>query len=166
MAEELLGKVLARRVGRDLLLGRIVETEAYVTGDPASHAYRGPTARNRAMFGPPGRLYVFRIHQVNCANVVTVRGEAVLLRAAEPLAGRVTPMSGPGRLARAFGIELAGSGKSLVRSDLRIVDGATPPEPIVRLPRVGISRAKEAPYRFALLGNRWVSRPRPSERRR
>ncbi len=161
VAEELLGKLLARRQGAGLQLARIVETEAYVTNDPASHTYHGETARNRAMYGAPGTIYVFRIHQVHCANVVTRRGEAVLLRAAEPVAGRSAPTSGPGRLAGAFGLTVADSGSSWVDSERRILPAPRPVEPVVRLPRVGISRAVEPLFRFALAGNRWVSRPRP-----
>jgi len=151
---------------------RIVETEAYLTGDPASHAYRGPTKRNRSMFGPPGTLYVFRIHQVVCANLVTRRGEAVLLRAGEPLTPGLGNPSGPGRLCRALGLRLADDGTSVI-SDRRIHLEAQPGRRIrVRVGRrVGIRRAVRRPLRFSLDGNPWVSRPRsgapsPTGRRR
>lgn len=142
---------------------RIVETEAYLTGDPASHAYSGPTRRNRSMFGRPGTLYVFRIHQVVCANVVTRRGEAVLLRAAEPLDGLLGDLRGPGRLCRALGITLELDGSDLLDGPVRILPGRGPrTEPIVAGPRVGIRRAADRPLRYALEANRWVSRPRPA----
>ena len=84
---------------------RIVECEAYESGDPASHAFLGPTLRNRSMFAPPGTLYVFSIHRVYCANVVGRAGEAALLRAGEPLTPGLPSPSGPGRLCRALGID-------------------------------------------------------------
>jgi len=83
LARELLGATLTVRFGPVRRSVRIVETEAYVRGDPASHAYRGPTERNRSMFSSPGTLYVYRIHQVVCANLVARRGEAVLVRAGD-----------------------------------------------------------------------------------
>ncbi|EQD50778.1 Methylpurine-DNA glycosylase (MPG), partial [mine drainage metagenome] len=74
VARDLLGTVV-RTYGPDGVRAvRLVEVEAYVGHDPASHAFRGPTRRNRSMFGPPGTLYVYRIHRVVCANVVTRRG--------------------------------------------------------------------------------------------
>lgn len=162
VARDLLGSYLVRRTEGALAIARIVETEGYVARDPASHAFRGPTPRNRSMFGRAGTLYVFRIHQVHCANVVTRPGEAVLLRAAEPVAPAGAGTSGPGRLARAFGITRAEDGLDLTRSELRVLPGPRPKEGIVRAPRVGISRAKEPLYRFAIRDDRWVSRPRPA----
>jgi DNA-3-methyladenine glycosylase len=164
VAEDLLGKWIVRREGGRFRAGRIVETEGYLASDPASHAYHGETPRNRAMYGSPGTLYVFRIHQVDCANAVTRRGEAVLVRAAEPVAHLEGSATGPGRLARAFGLTVADSGASLITSEFRIVAAARPREPIVRTPRVGLSRARESLYRFLLSGNRWVSPPRPAVR--
>ena len=141
---------------------RLVETEAYVSNDPASHAYRGPTPRNRSMFSQPGTLYVYRIHQVVCANLVTRRGEAVLLRAGEPITPGLENPSGPGRLCRALGLRLVDDGTN-VATDRRIVlespEGRSPV--IVVGPRIGIRRASRRRLRFALAENEWVSRPWP-----
>lgn len=161
VAPELLGARLLAELPGPPRAARLVETEAYERGDPASHAFRGPTPRNRSMFGPPGRWYVYRIHQVHCVNVVTLRGEAVLLRAAESLAGPPAELSGPGRLARAFGLDLRDDGLSVRTGRVRLLPGPVPVEPVVVGPRVGISRAKDRPLRFALAGVRAVSRPRP-----
>jgi DNA-3-methyladenine glycosylase len=161
VARELLGSWLVRRGPSGWRAARIVETEAYVSHDPANHAFRGPTDRNRSMFGPPGTLYVYRIHQVHCANVVTLAGEAVLLRAAEPLTEGLGETKGPGRLCRAFGFTRTDDGKNLRTSDVRVVAGAPPAEPVIASGRVGIRKAVERPLRFALDGNPYVSSPRP-----
>lgn len=129
-------------------------------GDAASHAFRGPTPRNRAMFGSVGRWYVFRIHQVHCANVVTGPGEAVLLRAATALSPGLGNLSGPGRLARAFGFDLTDGGRSVRSGRVRILGGPSPRERILVGPRVGIRRDAERPLRFYLEGVAEVSRPR------
>jgi DNA-3-methyladenine glycosylase len=165
VARDLLGKVLARRQGERLVAARIAETEAYLLGDPASHSYRGPTRRNRSMFSEPGTLYVFRIHQVHCANVVTRPGEAVLLRAAEPLSAGLGSTRGPGRLAREFGLNLTDDGSDLTRGELRVVPGPISRERIVAGPRIGISKAKERPLRFYYAGNPFVSGPRGARTR-
>lgn len=158
VARELLGATLW--VGDRAV--RIVETEAYVANDPASHAFRGPTRRNRSMFAGPGTLYVYRIHQVVCANLVTRRGEAVLLRAGEPLTPGLSATSGPGRLCRALGLGLGDDGTLVARSGsdrVRVERGAGPRGPVVVGPRVGIRRAADRPLRFALADNPWVSHP-------
>lgn len=181
VAPLLLNKILVR--GRRA--GRIVEVEAYRgSEDPASHAYRGRTARNATMFGPPGRLYVYFTYGMHwCANAVCGpdgAGQAVLIRALTPLGGleemrrgraaRRTARpavsdrhltSGPARLCQAFGITGEDDGADLVRGDrgLRLVDDGTPPP---RRPgvsgRIGLSRAAELPWRFFVPGDTHVSR--------
>lgn len=161
---------------------RVVEVEAYAGGeDAASHAHRGPTARTSVMFGPAGHLYVYRSYGLHwCANVVVGVGgtaAAVLLRAAEPLTGvaamrRARPAArrtrdlanGPGKLCAALGItgEDAGSDLFDPASRVRLEPGAPPPPDPVVTTRVGISRAVELPWRFAVPGDAHLSRGRPS----
>lgn len=163
-----------RRVARDLLgttcwvrgpsgvrSVRVVETEAYLRHDPASHTYRGPTRRNRSMFERPGTLYVYRIHQVVCANVVTRPGEAVLLRAGAPLAGLEGSGSGPGRLCRLLGLTLQDDGIDLVRgSRIGFAPRSSRTGRIRVGPRVGVSWVAERPLRYFVEGDRAVSGPR------
>lgn len=147
--------------------GRISEVEAYTVDDPASHTFGGRTARNAAMFGPPGRLYVYLSYGIHhCVNVVTGDGDgqAVLLRAVVALEGgtamrrrrfgstTVAPSreralsDGPGKLAQAFGITLADNG-----TPARIVDdGTAPPASPLIGPRIGISKAVDWPRRYRL----------------
>jgi DNA-3-methyladenine glycosylase len=173
VAPELLHKVMVAGPCR----GRIVEVEAYAGSlDPASHAYRGLTARTTTMFGPPGHLYVYFTYGMHfCANAVTGgdgEGQAVLLRALAPLAGLavmrarrpaarrdVDLASGPAKLCQALGIDRADDGTDLVRGRIRIVDDGTPPpdEPGVSV-RVGITRAIEQPWRWFVRGDPNVSR--------
>jgi len=153
--------------------GILVEVEAYAPGDPASHAYRGETRRNRTMFGPPGRLYVYHSYGMHwCANVVCEppgRGAAVLLRALEPTHGievmrarRGTGdvrllCAGPGRLTQALGITGAHDGARLDRPPFRLLPPAGPAA-FETTPRVGISKAADVPWRYVLSGTRWASR--------
>jgi DNA-3-methyladenine glycosylase len=144
--------------------GRIAEVEAYTSDDPASHCYGGLTRRNAVMFGPPGHLYVYFSYGMHhCVNISTGpegNGQAVLLRAVEPLdgielmrdrrgRGRVPDRmlaDGPGKLTQAFGIDLAANGLPAEVYD----DGvAPPPQPRVG-PRVGITRAADWPRRYRL----------------
>ena len=167
VARDLLGRTLNVRGPDATRSVRLVEVEAYLANDPASHAFRGPTARNRSMYRGPGTLYVFRIHQVVCANLVTRRGEAVLLRAGAPPADAEGNPSGPGRLCRYLGIEPADDGIDTVgsrRTWLTSGVRGTPRPRIVTSPRVGISRAVDRPLRFSLAGDPWVSRPQPEGR--
>lgn len=162
VARTLLGALLTVRGSKGVRTVRIVETEAYVAQDPASHAYRGRTKRNRSMFARPGTLYVYRIHQVVCANIVTRPGQAVLLRAGEPLGALTDSARGPGRLCRALGITLRDDGAdAIVGPRIRLRVGPPRTERVWVGPRVGISRAQERPLRFALIGSKHVSAPRP-----
>ena len=161
VARELVGATLTVRSGGRTRSVRIVETEAYVRNDPASHAYRGPTPRNRSMFSVPGTLYVYRIHQVVCANLVARQGEAVLLRAGASADAPPATASGPGRLCRFLGIHREDDGADTVTSErveVRLRERA--PRGLLLGPRVGIRRAADRRLRFAAADEPAVSRPR------
>jgi len=175
VAAELLGKLLVVESEGNRVSGRIVETEAYTADDPASHSSRGRTPRNAVMFGPAGHLYVYRSYGIHwCANVVTGAdgdGQAVLIRAVEPLdgldemvrrRGRHPLADGPGKLCQALGIDGSHDGVDLVapRSAVRIVDDGTPPpaDPLVG-PRIGITRAVDTPWRWRTAKHRHDHRP-------
>jgi DNA-3-methyladenine glycosylase len=164
VARALLGCTLSVRGPDSPRTVRLVEVEAYVAHDAASHTYRGPTRRNRSMFEAPGTLYMFRIHQVVCANLVTRRGEAVLLRAGAPVVPDQGNPSGPGRLCRFLDLQIADDGRD-VTSDRRVrVDPRDPTAPpfAVRVGRrIGISRATRRRLRFSVANDPWVSRPWP-----
>jgi DNA-3-methyladenine glycosylase len=172
IARELLGKLVSRRLpGGELLLGRIVETEAYSgPEDRASHASRGLTPRTRLMFGPPGIAYVYQIYGMwFCLNAVTgPEGfpAAVLLRAAA-LPGAPRAAAGPGKLCRALSIDKRQNGADLVLGEeLWLADDGLRPseEAIAAAPRVGVDYAgewAERPWRFFLSDHPEVSvRPR------
>jgi DNA-3-methyladenine glycosylase len=189
VAGDLIGCRLIRRLDSGVrLVVRIVEVEAYLGdgSDAASHAHRGPTPRNRTMFGPAGRLYAYRSYGIHtCVNVVCAesgRAAAVLLRAAEPLEGlremrafRGLPTDasaaqiarGPGRLAEALGLELTDDGRSLLRGTLTL--HAPSPDAkrfsIDKGPRVGITKAADLPYRYFERNSPWVSGFRTGRRR-
>jgi DNA-3-methyladenine glycosylase len=176
VAPDLLGRMLVRIVPGVVLMARIVEVEAYQEDDPASHSFRGLTARTAVMFGPPGHLYVYFSYGNHwCMNVVTGRtgeGSAVLLRAAEPLDGlasmhrargvdRVRDLcSGPGKLTQAFGVSKEQNGWDLVAGEgLYLAEGKGLPASSIGVgPRVGISVAVDKPWRFVEKGSRFVSR--------
>lgn len=158
--------------------GVIVETERYQQDDPASHSFRGPRGRAAVMFGPPGRVYVYRSYGLHwCVNLVCEaegRGAAVLLRALVPEHGLDAMRArrgalperllcaGPGRLAQALGIDCRLDGTSAVDEGARLgVHRRTGPVELVTGPRIGISVATERPWRFGLAGSRYVSRPFP-----
>jgi len=164
VARDLLGREVHGHGPNGARSVTVVEVEAYVANDPASHAFRGRTPRNRSMFARPGTLYVYRIHQVVCANLVTRAGQAVLLRAGAPTDGHAGDPSGPGRLCRYLGITLDDDGTDTIRSarvHLTAGAGRARGVQVRSSPRVGISRAVDRRLRFSLEGNPWVSRPRP-----
>lgn len=154
--------------------GRIVETEAYVREDPASHSHAGRTARNAAMFGPPGRAYVYRSYGIHwCLNVVcdeAREGCAVLIRALQPthgldamrerrgMANDRLLCAGPGRLCQALAVTRAHDHLPLDAAPFRIVPAEGPAD-IAQGPRIGISKAVDHPWRFAERGSRYLSRP-------
>ena len=165
-------------VGATLLVngagGTIVEVEAYDQDDPASHGFGGQTARNGAMFGPPGHAYVYRSYGIHwCLNLVCAepgRAEAVLVRALEPThdleamrarrGGQADDRllcAGPGRLCQALGIGNAHDGLPLDRAPFEL-RAAPPNVDIVRGPRIGLTKAVEEPWRYALAGSRYLSR--------
>jgi DNA-3-methyladenine glycosylase len=187
VAPHLLGKLLVVHAGAEVLAGRIVEVEAYLgphndPPDPAAHSFRGPTPRNRVLFGPAGHAYVYAIYgRYFCMNVCCEpEGQAgcVLLRALEPVWGGLAMArnrcltataapreltSGPSRLCQAFALTRAvHNGLDLLDplSPLQLrEDGFTPREALVT-PRIGIHEAEDWPLRFTLPGNRCVSGPK------
>lgn len=173
-------EVARRLIGVTLLVdgvgGTIVETEAYDQSDPASHTFGGPTARNAAMFGPPGCAYVYRSYGLHwCINTVcreAGHGAGVLLRALEPTHGIATMQArrglrdlrllcaGPGRLAQALGIDASFNARPLHLPPFALLerDAPLPTVDVVAGPRIGISKAVDVPWRFGLRGSRYLSR--------
>jgi DNA-3-methyladenine glycosylase len=153
--------------------GTIVEVEAYDHEDPAAHGYRGRTPRNASMFGPPGHAYVYRSYGIHwCLNLVCEEegtASAVLLRALEPTRGLERMRArrgvdderllcaGPGRLCEALAVTREHDGLPLDRPPFQLEASATAIE-VVAGPRVGITRAAELPWRYALAGSRYLSR--------
>jgi DNA-3-methyladenine glycosylase len=173
VARELVGwTLLVDGVG-----GRIVEVEAYDHDDPAAHGFRGRTPRNASMFGPAGYAYVYRSYGIHwCLNLVCAEPgvpAAVLLRALEPTHGldrmRVRRgveadrllCSGPGRLCQALGVTRVHDGLALDRQPFAFHPPAERVE-VAAAPRIGISRAEHLPWRYALRGSPFLSRPVPS----
>jgi DNA-3-methyladenine glycosylase len=168
LARGLIGaQLMVRGVG-----GTVLETEAYGRDDPASHSFRGPTARNAAMFGPAGTVYVYLSYGCHlCLNVVGRPGEAVLIRAIRPEVGLAVMQerrghaaavaSGPGRVGQALGIGLHDSGKRFGAGEF-LLERAAPAARILSGPRIGISRAADLPWRFGLAGATGLSRPFPA----
>ena len=176
LARFLIGKLVVRAFPGTLAAGRIVETEAYLTGDEASHGFRGPTPRNKVMFGPPGYAYVYLAYGVsfmlNVSGAEAGAGEAVLIRAAEPLTGLDAMrlrrgdvptrdlLRGPGRLAKALEIDRSLDGADLCAAGSLWLasDGETPGDIGVSM-RIGITKDASRPLRFFLKGSRFVSGP-------
>lgn len=188
-AEPLAGAKLAAFFGRDAVTvardligwrfscdgvgGRVVETEAYRPDDAASHAFRGPTGRNAAMFGAPGHVYVYRSYGIHwCVNFVCLPGSAVLIRALEPESCIETMIarrgldaveqlcSGPGKLCQALAIDRNLDGRFLGAAPFEI--SAAGPVPVVADKRIGITKNVDPLWRFGAAGSRFVSRRFPS----
>ena len=182
VAPRLLGQWLIRKTAKGLCGGPIVETEAYLVDDPASHGFVGETSRNRAMYGPPGRAYVYLIYGTHfCVNAVCRRAghaEAVLIRAIEAEYGEnlmrenrrdVKPFSltnGPGKLCAAMGINRKLDGTNLCDSEAALFIAANPNRklfrkkrgPVIETTRIGISQAAHLRLRFYLDGSAFISR--------
>ncbi|WP_460675148.1 DNA-3-methyladenine glycosylase [Larkinella ripae] len=183
LSQQLLGCELVHESPEGITAGIIVETEAYLTGDPACHAYRRKTARNAAMFGPAGTLYVYLIYGFYyCLNVVAGPegvGEAVLIRALEPTEGidlmgerrNLDPAtktglrgltSGPGKLVIAMGISRDHNFHSLTAptavSPVYIRPRVSDDVEMVTTTRIGITQGADLPYRFYVKGNQFVSK--------
>jgi DNA-3-methyladenine glycosylase len=182
VSRDILGKLLVRKNGKNPLVARIVEVEAYLgNDDPAAHAACGRTARNAVLFGPPGHAYVYFIYGNHyCFNISCMPdGDpgCILVRALEPLSGMKEMAalreitldetknlklltSGPGRLAEAFGITREhDNGKDLTtaKSDLYAADDGYQPDKITITCRIGIRKAAELPLRYIISGNKFVS---------
>jgi DNA-3-methyladenine glycosylase len=179
VAPDLLG-VVVEHAGVSV---RLTEVEAYDgPNDPGSHAYRGPTPRNRTMFGPPGHLYVYFSYGIHwCANVVCGAdgtASAVLLRAGEVVHGAALARRrrgasvadrdlarGPARLTQALGFDRAHDGADLFDGTVRLSPGERPRSTRTG-PRVGLREAADRPWRFWVDGDRYVSAYRPATDRR
>jgi len=179
LAKYLIGKTLVHDTEAGRISGRIVETEAYIVGDAAGHAYRGPTPRNKSLFLDRGHAYVYRAYGlhflVNVSSEVRGVGAGVLLRALEPLDGfhlmrlrrgqapLIDLARGPGRLAQAMGIGLQHGGLDLCAAgQLWLGDSVRPTGEIGRSVRIGISRDASRLLRFYERGSRYVSGPKRS----
>lgn len=165
--------MLSHESSEGLTSGIIVETEAYRPDDPACHAYKGPTMRNRTIFGAPGLAYVYLSygvhHLINAVCEEEGTGSAVLIRALRPLEGEDLMAErrgrndhlceGPGRLTQALGIDLSKDGHDLTDGGLTIRPGPPPEAEIVATTRIGISRGTDLPWRYLVLGDPNVSVP-------
>ncbi|MCX6136122.1 MAG: DNA-3-methyladenine glycosylase [Ignavibacteriales bacterium] len=178
VAKDLPGKVFVRKTGTETLRAMIVEVEAYhASNDPASHAYRGMTERNRNMFSIGGTLYVYFTYGMHfCANIVTGeagKAGAVLIRAVEPLEGIATMRelrgprikddrqltNGPAKFCQAFAIARDENGMDFCGNEIYLTEGKTiPAREIVASSRIGIAAGVEKQWRFFVRGNKCVSR--------
>jgi DNA-3-methyladenine glycosylase len=182
VAPALLGHWLIHKIARGICGGAIVETEAYLSDDPACHGYGRQTPRNKIMYGPPGRAYVYFIYgNHNCFNTVCHRtgvAEAVLIRAVEPLFGLelmreqrgavedLDLTNGPGKLCEAMQIERRHDGANICDGESELLVARNPSlkkfrhdrAPLITATRIGINKAAELPLRFYLAGSAYVSR--------
>lgn len=175
LAEALLGCVLVRESREGVAAGRIVETEAYLPGDPACHAYRGKSPRNATLFGPPHRAYVYQIYGTSfCFNLSSEadgEGAGVLVRALEPLEGLGLMQArressvrdlcrGPGRLCRALAIDRSFDGLDLLtHPKLWLASKTVGRTRVGRSRRIGVTKAAHRRLRFYEAGNPYVSGP-------
>ena len=181
LARFLLGKMVVRMLAGGVAGGRIVETEAYDIGDPAGHAYRGVTPRNRALFLERGHAYVYLAYGVsymlNVSSETPGVGAGVLIRAIEPTLGvaimarnrgteRMRDLArGPGRLCAALRIDRTLDGIDLCQhGPLWLGSDGQAPDEIGQGKRIGITRAADSPLRFYVRGNRFVSGPQALNR--
>ena len=174
LAKALLNTYLVHQSLEGTTIGKIIETEAYLFDDPASHAFSGKTKRNFHMFGPAGYAYIYQIYGIHfcfnvASNVIEV-GEAVLIRALEPVDGidlmkkrrgidnLKNLCNGPGKLVQAMGITKSLNGVSLLSSELFLLPANEISKSIISTTRIGISKGSELEYRFYLEGNTNVSK--------
>lgn len=174
IARQLIGKLIVRDLGDEHLVGRIVETEAYMVGDAACHAYRGMTERNRSLFRERGYAYVYlsygQFWMLNVSGGMEGEGTGVLVRAAEPLLGieRMKTLRsvdvvrdlarGPGRLAAAFAINRSLDGTDLCRAGLLfLADDGLICKDVGVSTRIGITRDVDRPLRFYVRRSRFLS---------
>jgi len=177
LARFLIGKVVVRETSEGVVSGAVVETEAYVVGDAAGHAFRGPTPRTRSLFLEPGHAYIYLNYgtswMLNVSSEAAGTGAGVLIRALEPLegiaimqrnrgTGRLRDLArGPGRLAQALRIEAWADGLDLCREGpLWLAHGDGEAGEIGQSPRIGISKEADRLLRFYRRGSPFVSGPR------
>lgn len=178
VAQDLLGKIVVRVLDGKVIAGKIVETEAYTSQDPACHAFRGKTERTAPLFERVGHTYVYFIYSSHfCLNIVSrnpdIPAGGVLLRALEPVAGindmqELRPQglgynltNGPGKLTQAMAITKDSCSRIDVTQSgsLYVIDAPeVAPTDMSYGPRVGISAGREIPWRFWITGNPWVSK--------
>lgn len=176
VAKNLLGYTLIHESAEGITAGIIVETEAYLQGDPACHAYRRKSVRNAPMFGDAGTIYVYQIYGMHfCVNISTNKrdiGEAVLIRALEPTVGIELMQerrkmdilknlcSGPGKLVQALGIHKRMNDWHILDSDLKIITPKSQiaDNEIITTTRIGITQGIDLPYRFYIKDNNYVSK--------
>ena len=181
LARFLIGKMLVRKLAEGVAGGRIVETAAYGIGDPAGHAYRGVTPRNRTLFLERGHAYVYLAYGIsfmlNVSSETAGVGAGVLIRAIEPTLGvaimeqnrgaqNVRDLArGPGRLCQALSVDRRLDGIDLCHNGpLWLGSDGQAPEEIGRSKRIGITRAADSPLRFYARGNGFVSRAKALNR--
>ncbi len=165
VAQELLGKLLVRKVGTHLMVGKIVETEAYLPfGDAAAHGFKGKTARNASMYKEGGHAYVHGMRQYFLLDIVTLGPDkpgGVLIRAVEPVEGIETPTNGPGKIGIAYKLSKADDGVDMTSASSGLFvarNKKAEPFDVVATGRIGISKAKDMDLRFYIAGNPHVSK--------